>query len=433
MTRINRSSKRSRCLCLGLALSWIPTWASAQFDQYTAPGSFEEQRESTEELLDRAVKDARWLLGSIAVEPWISLRDFAYVDSADRGDSGARAESDLKATVGVGLKAYVPVGRELTLALHALPEYVWWKDRSGRNRVDGRYGAGLFGNLGRTGVELSATRQDEGRLVSREVERQANVRQQEVTAAFELDLGRGVTAFGAGSLRQFRFMPEAEDAELGLGNLERDEEILRAGLRFALPRGLSVGLGVERSRADFERSAERSNSGTSPILQVEYDGEPLFLALDLALRDLRPEPGSSFVPYQDVTGSLRLAWRTFGLLRLELFANRNLVYSTANRWAYFEDSALGAGVTVGLGSRTSFRVFVEEGVNEYVSFLSTPAPRADDFEAFGGDLRVRLGRFTLNLGASETAYDSNLPEFSRTTTVIRSGLNLGWYGGAPWG
>ncbi len=424
-------------LCLGLALLLVPTLlvpggAHAQFQQYTAPGSFEELRESMESLLERSMKDARWRFGPAFVHPWIGLRDVSYVDQ----------ESDVAATVGAGIRGYLPV-KELTLAVHALPEVRWAQSESEQNRLDGRYGIGLFGNFGRTGLELSVTREDVARFFSRQLEVRVNTRDELATASVEVDVGRGISMFGGGSIRQLSFFQE-DALTSGVSELNRDEEHLRLGFRFNLPRGLGIGLGVEDSKVDFAGSEDRSNSGTSPILELGYDTRLFSFLADLAYLDLEPEPGSGFVPYQEVAGSLQVAWRTAGPVEIQFSGYRNLVYSGGSRWAYFQDTGLSVGANTSLTSRMSLRLFAETGQDEYVSFMPvSPEPvapepvapeRNDDFDAFGGSFQFKLDRFTFSLGASRTDYDSSLPEFDRTSTVISSRLSLGFGGSnSPWG
>ncbi len=414
------------------AQTMFTTGASAQFEQYTPPGSFEETRESTEDLLERSMKEARWRLGRFFLHPWLGLRNLAYVDPVvDRDGSEV---SDITASIGAGIRAYAPVGRELTLAVHALPEYVWWQDLSERRRINGRYGAGLFGNLGRTGLEITATRKEDSRYVSREIEERVNTRDELGTFALEVDVGHGIAVFGEGSVRRLRFVDDtAQEALLGLGQLERDEEILRAGLTVPLSGGLTLGLGLESSEVDFTTNGDRSHSGTSPVLHLDYGGPRFFLAIRLAFRDLEADPGSRFVAYDDLTGNLQSSWKLSGNTEIQLFGDRNLVYSSDDRWAYFEDTGFGLGVRTALTSQMSLRVYAEQGDNTYTSFVPASPERSDDYVAFGGQLRIGLGRVTLTIGASTTDYDSSFPGLDRSTTTIRSGLTLGSRSGSPWG
>ncbi|MEM7351578.1 MAG: hypothetical protein AAF657_12350 [Acidobacteriota bacterium] len=423
-------TRSERCLLLGCILCLAGIDAQAQFVQYNPPGTFEEKRESTEELLERSIKEARWRWGRFYAHPWIGIRNITYVDPVT-GVDGVET-TDFTASVGAGVRAYMPVGSELTLAIHALPEYVWWRDLSERRRINGRYGVGLFGNLGRTGLELSATRNEDARIVSREVEEQANIQDDVATASLEVDIGHGFAAFASGTLRSVSFREEASQAATSFAALERDEQVLRAGIKVELPRGLTVGIGLEDAQVDFTQAPDRSLSGTSPILLLDYDAERFYLEAELAARDLEPDSGSRSVPYDDITGSFKAAWRFPGGSELQFFGAQNLVYSLNDRTAYFEDVSVGLGFKTNLTSQLSLRLFAQDGTNDYVDFEPAPVPRSDDYQAYGLDLRLALGRFTLSLGASQTDYDSNLPQFDRETTTIRSGLTLG-LGGSPWG
>ncbi len=426
------TSRIPRTIGIALVLTLFASCAGAQFEQYTTPGAFEEVRESMEDLLDRSMTEARWRWGRIHMHPWLALRNFSFVDPVTDRD-GAEV-TDFTASAGAGVRGYAPIGRELTVAFHALPEYVWWQDLDDRRRLNGRYGVGLFGNLGRTGLEITATRDDEARYVSREIEQLVSTRDETGKLALEVDVGRGMTVFGEGSVRRIRFI---EDTEIiGLPNLtalEREEEILRGGISVMLSRGLRLGLGIESSAVDFTDNDDRSHSGTAPTLQVGYDASHIFLSVHLAFRDLEAEPGSRFVAYDGVTGSLRSSWKLRGNTELELFGNNNLVYSATERWAYFEDAGLGLGVRTALTRQLRLRLHAEQGVNDYVSFVAEPTERSDEYFAYGGQLLLSLGRVTLTVGASTTDYDSNLPAFERSTTTIRSGLTLGSRGGSPWG
>lgn len=427
-TAVHRSH---RTISLGLVLALCATCAAAQFEQYTPPGSFDETRESMEDLLDRSMKEARWRWGRVFLHPWLGVRNISFVDPVT--DSDGTETSDFTASIGAGIRAYAPVGRELTLAAHALPEYIWWQDLSERRRLNGRYGVGLFGNLGRTGLEITATRADEERFVSREIEELANTRDELARLALEVDVGRGFSVFGEGSVRRLRFLEDAEEVLLGLGALERDEDILRAGVRVPLGRTLVLGLGVESSEVDFTSNQDLSHSGTSPILQLDADTPRSQLSIQVAFRDLEADAGARFPAYDQPTGSLRFSRQLGGASRFQLFGNRNLVYSPTDTWAYFEDTALGVGLQTALTSQLSLRIHAGQGDNAYVAFAPASPERSDDYVAFGGQLQVTLGRVTLTLGASTTDYDSNIPDFNRSTTTIQSSLILGSRGGSPWG
>ncbi len=417
--------------CLAAVVCAAP--AAAQFRQFSPPGDFEERRESIQAVLERAIKGSRWKLGRTYLDPWLSLRDVAVVDNV-RSQSAGPKVTDLTATAGAGLRLYRPIGQELTFAAHALPEYVWWRDLDQRRRWNGRYGAGLFGNLGRTGLEISVRRIEDSEYFSREVEERVNSRYDNGFLSLEVELGGGVSLFGSGSVSRFRYLPQGEEALEDIDLLDRDEQLYRIGIRFTFTDSLTAGVGVERSQVEFAKAlADRSNSGDSPVLEIAYDGTRFDLRADLVYRDLEPEPESSFVPFQGLTGQAQLALRRAARAEVQLFADRDLVYTVDPGFVYFEDQGAGIAVRTSLGARASVRLFGERGRNDYLEALTGRTARSEDYEAFGADLRVRLGRATLILSGSETSYESALPGADRTVRVVRGGLTFGRGGDSPWG
>ena len=237
--------------------------AFGQFTQYRPPGDFKEERESTDELLERSMQEARWRLGALLVDPWLSLRDVGYINEAEPFGS------DVTATVGVGLRAYLPIGNQTTLAIHGLPEYNAYFENTERNQLNFSYGLGLFSNFGRIGMEVSARQQERDDFFSNELNRRVTSQISYGVFSLEVDLGRGVSIFGAAEPRLYRFPESSDFLEQALLDQERDEAVFRAGFRLALPRGLSIALGAETSEADFDSETnDRSNSGIALILQA---------------------------------------------------------------------------------------------------------------------------------------------------------------------
>lgn len=403
--------------------------ASAQFTQYTPAGTFRESRETTDLILERNMENARWKLGRALLDPWAGVRDIGYVSNVQ-----GTGVSDYTATAGIGIRGWLPVGSDFTLAAHFLPEYVWWKDLTERNRWNGRYGVGFFGNLGRTGLELSATRVDDATFFSREFEDRVNTRVDEALAKVEVDLGRSFKLFTSGTLRSIDYLPDDEDDVIRLSVVDRDEGIFRLGVGFTLPRGFEIGVGFEASDVSFDPGpSDLSNSGLSPLILMRYEGSSLSFNADMAFRSLEPEgSGSQFVDYDGTTGHFQLGWRTMGRLQLQLFGGRDLVYSFSDTWAYFEDTAIGIGLRGGLSSWASARIFVETGENPYTPFDSGGPDRTDDYNAWGGNIDFNFDWIRVYLQVDQTSYDSNFPGADRDVTIWRSSIGFGLGNGLSW-
>ena len=417
-----------RALLCATAIFLAAGSTRAQFQQYRPPGDFQPQRETMDALLERSMKDARWRLGPFLAHAWIGLRDFGYVD-----EGGTRG-SDITATLGLGLRFYLPVGQQTTFTAHVLPEYSFWLDDSERNALAGRYGAGIFSNLGRIGLEASARQEENIDFFSNEINRRLNTLSRYGVLSLEVDLGRGVAVFGAAEPRRYEFPQQAEEVTEALESLVRDEQVYRASVRFELPHGFVLSLGAESSEADFDDVVfNRASSGVAPILQASYDGTSLFFRLNAALRDLDPEPGSVFIPYREPSGDFQLSWRFRPRWELQLFGESNLRYTVEQEWIYYQDDEIGVAGRISLSANTSFRLSYRVGVNDYVGDSSSRR-REDDLETWGLDTSFHLGRgLVLGVGAYQTDYTPEFTGNDRRTISIRTGLSLGASTGSPWG
>ena len=425
-----RRARGRRCALAALLVAFaaVAAPAGAQFVQYAPPGEIRLDAETMEERLEAAIRDAKWRAGRWYLSPWLAVRDVALVDSP----SGS-GTSRLTASAGAGLRVYRPVGAEWTFAAHILPEWVWQEDVGG-DRLNGRYGAGLFGDLGRLGVELAATRRDLAGLFSRELEVEVSQRTDAVELALEFELGGGFELRGRGTVREYESLVEELGSFPDIGAVDRDERIVRATVGFTNRLGLSLAVGVEEAEVDFARPGNpRENSGTSPVVELGLAGRRVRAEIDVAQRELVPDDPSQPIAYDDPTGRGQLLWSPIPPFEVQLFGRRELVYSIDPAYAYFEDSATGAGLRLLSGERLSVRLFAERGSNGYVLLDTAAAPREDDYDAFGAELRLEVGRVTLTVLGVRTDYQSNQTLFDREVTVVRGGIVLGRRGAGTWG
>src|SRR6185436_16755606 len=79
--------------------------AKGQFLLFTPPGGPEGRPETTKERLEREISEAPHHLGPVRIAPLVGFRDVAYV--RDLFADGTRTRSDVTATVGAGLRAYL--------------------------------------------------------------------------------------------------------------------------------------------------------------------------------------------------------------------------------------------------------------------------------------------------------------------------------------
>jgi hypothetical protein len=401
--------------------------AGAQFLQYTPPGGPEVTPESRREELEHDVEEARYRLGPVRIAPWATVRDVAYVRSIFA--TGPEIPDDVTATAGLGFRAYLRNGPKVIWTAQVLPEYVWWREQAERRQLNGRYLLSLHGFFNRLTLEARAGREQQQQILTPEVPVPVSSRIDGAELLAEVELTSAIFAFAAASLNQQDNLvddlsdPRAED----LVTLDRRERVTRAGLRWRPRRRWSIALGAERSQVDFEGGVvDRSNSGTSPVAEVRFQGSGLRFQADVAARSLETRRGADFVPYDKVTGNAAVSIGSGGVLSGTLYTSRGLVYSVSSAYAYLDDERVGVALTVGLGGRVQLQLFTESGDNTYTPFAAGAPPRRDDVTSHGASLSFGLRRnLTLGLQALRSEFDSDLPGADRTYTSVGTTINLG--------
>lgn len=401
--------------------------ASAQFNQYTSPGGPQERPESRQERLEREVENAPHRLGPVRITPWLGIRDASYVRSASSAQNDD-SSGDFTATVGAGLKTYLRTGPKVIWTAEALPEYVWWSSDSARSRVNGRYGFGAHAFWNRLTVEATAQRQQEQQLWTPEIAEPSSARIDEARLIAELWATGAISVFADARGTEVRYLEDDVDLPQieRLRLLDRDETVTRAGLRWRPREAWLIGVGAEASTVEFLRDPlDRSNEGTAPTLEVRFDRPKLFVQADLAARSLEARQGARFVSFDGVTGNASVSLRPRRRTDFWVYASRNLVYSLDPGFAYLTDERVGTALSSRLGGRTTGRIFVETGAEDYTAFDPAAPERRDDLLSWGGVATIRIRRaVTLTVQAVRTRYESDVPGNDRSYTYIGTRLNL---------
>ncbi len=373
--------------------------ALAQGSEYTPPGTLGRQPVDRREQLAEAIESARWRFGPVRVEPWLALREVAWVEQQrDDGES----ERDFTASGGVGAHFYLPIGSRTTLAAQALPHYVWWEKAEERRDWAGRYGAGVFLHGNRLLVELIG-RTDEGeRQISPEIERRISSDDRRLEANVEVPLGGSLSLFGRGSATSLRF---AEASEPQLDLLERDDREWLAGVRWR--RGdFAVALGAGGVRADFER-APRDARGESLYGELSWSRSKLSASAALWAAEMEATDGSQFEGFDGTLGRARIGWQPRDRFLLALYGQESFVWSVEPGRSWFVDRRVGSEIGLTLRERGRLRAFVESGEHRYSA--GSAGKRTDDTRSVGAGATFPLGRH-LSLG----------PEWRRTEVTNRS-------------
>jgi len=409
-----------------------------QFSEYTQPGTPTPGGGNvTRQDLKDAVAGARWHLGGLRVDPWLALRNVSWVDNPNGQPDSASTTTgaDLTAVGGAGLRAYLPTGPSLTWAAYALPEYVWWKEQSDRNRLNGRYGAGVFGYFNRLSFQASGTLAEQLGIITSEFPALANSRRTEGSVGTTLRLGFSTGLFAEAATARTENLLDKTERLSGpqLQLLNRDERRLRTGLTYEPRPRWQLRAGVEWTEATFDAdSRDLSNSGTAPLLGIRYEGPKLSASIEAQQRSLKAKDGSEFVD-TDVTTYQGQLLAQGNHLSASIYGRRTLSFALAEDYTHFQTDLVGVTASADLGRRTTIRVFAETGQEDFEAAHPGVPARQDDITAYGGELTMTLWRSArLHLGGSESKFDSNLPGQDRTLTTVQAGISFGIGGESPW-
>lgn len=402
--------------------------AKAQFIQYTQPGGPEERPEDRQERVEREMASASRRLGPVRIDPLASLRNVAYVRNLF-GSEGTTT-SDVTATLGVGLNAYLRTGPKVVWVAKVLPEYVWWQERVEERRLNQRYGLTAYGFFNHLTLEATASREELLQILTPEVPQPANGRQDRVGLTAELKpTGHVSTYVTATESWQESLAGDSTDPRLrALDLLDRRERVGRAGVRWRPREGYMVGAGIERSEVNFENPLfDASNTGTAPVVEALIDRRRLFVQLDVAARSLEARsPDSRFVAFDGVTGTLTVSVQPREHLEFMAYTNRNLVYSLSPAYPYLDDRRRGLAVEVGFKESLAVRFFGELGSNEYVASSPDVPERTDDLSSFGGALRFDLpGSVQVMFRVVRSEFKADAPAADRSYTSGGISVTLG--------
>lgn len=404
--------------------------AQAQFRQYFAPGSLGETEDPLRQQIEQAMERARWRLGPIRLEPWIGIRNIGYVDNVY--GTASNQTSDFTVNAGAGLRAYLPVGSKTMLFARALPEYVWWKDAENRRAWTGRYSAGGYVFFNRLTLEGYANRTEQQSYINAELETPITNRLDSAQVSLELRLLRRLSFVASGSRSEFRIDTEGLDSGQAYWYeaLERDEDVLRVGLRYTFNENFAITMGGQRSEADFTQPIyNRSNVGDGLYTTVSFTGKRFSLSLNGARYTVEPKRGSQFTTFESTAGQASLGYRLTDLIGWQVYAGRSLVYSITGATGYYTDTRVGTGLSATVGRRISTRVHYEEGTFEYPGGELSSFDL--DYTGWGASVSTRVFRGA-SLGVSWTRGErrgsSSTTRIDRIQTSLSfAGGGLGWW------
>ncbi len=421
---------RAQLLVVGvIAVVATAPAARAQFTQYAAPGSLAQGEESTKERLQKEMEQAQWQLGPLRLEPWVGLGNLTYYDDVEPWREGK--QSDVTASAGAGVTAFLPLGQRVLLAGYALPEYSWWREKRKKDRPTSRYGLGVFADLGRLSFDFRGFRASQRRYIGFDDEVPVDVRREGASLGAQVRLLRRLYMYGTAEETRWRYRDEdLEGAPLPrLRTLDRDERTTSSGLRYLFRNRLTLSLGYRRSQTDFLLADfDRSNSGSGPTLAIEYTGRWMSLSSELAEYDLNARGGSNFQPFKGRLGSARAQWKLGARSGVSLYGVESLAY-TFGDVGYYKVRNTGAALQLPIGWRGRASLFGERGTHNFIG-----GGRArEDVRSVGATVDLSLWRrSSLSMRWERQNYDDVGGRRVRSYNRFTAGLNFGFGSAVTW-
>ncbi len=371
-------------------------------------------------------------LGPVRLLPWLAVRNFGYNDNIF--GSSQDPVGDWLATVAAGARLYVPVGSKTFLRLDALPEYTWYEHLGSRSQAGGRGEAAYLAFFNRLSLAVSGTYSlNPVSILSSEIPATVVRTDWDGKANFELKATQKISVFaGAEFLREkIRNGGSVPLQDLvSVENYDRDDAVVRAGVRYRFSPGWDVSLAAEGTETKFVLNPdERNNRSFAPLVGLHYDRPRFFANLYAGYRIGRPLEGSGFPAFETATGSAYFSYVLTRSVELSTFGSRRLQYGTSVEDPYYIETRYGAGVSLRVFSRLSLQGFGSYGTNDY-TFAARRSPgligRRDDVSTYGGGLTLGLWRnVTLTSGATRNNYNANIPGNDRGVTTFSTGLSFG--------
>jgi hypothetical protein len=410
------------------------TPAAAQIERYQPPGSRALFKKPAAESVKEAADSAPWRWGPLRLEPRFSLSNVGYNNNVFASVEGEEKASDYHAKIGAGIAAYSRMGSNLYFSTYLTPEYAWWKERDDLRELGVSYGAGAFGSFNRVQLGIQAVSTDRQQILSSEAEVPVQRLDERILLDARVQVRPRLALVGRAATSKTRFEDSSpgEQPDLLIGALDSDTDRTELVVAMKLRSDLEIGLGFEDSRTDFRFDPDgRSNDSSGPTLTVSMSGRRTRMDSHLTARKTdfdNPGLGS----FERTTGSF-LVDHSFGRKTgAGLYFDRSLEYGIRSTASTIDGDRRGISFRRTLGRRLEGRIFAEAGALEFRDPDGPNAGRIDDLTAVGGELTMDVGRVTaLRVHFSEVDYDSNLPEFDRSTVRFGVGVEVA-QGLLPW-
>ncbi len=379
------------------------------------------------ERLSNDAESARWLWGSVRVNPSIGLSDVQFVDNVfvDSGVQQQEPVSDVSASVFAGLNFYQLLGDSSALATFVRPTYTWWQDLSERNRLNLDVGAAAAIEVSRLFLNAEVRSRERLGIATEEAEQEINFKSDTLDIEMGVQIYRSLALFAGFDRIESEHLLEQMPSSLvpNFSRLDRTDETTTAGLRIEPGRDATLAIGfVEKT-------------GQSPITRRDYDGDGVSLSFSLARPnlaivaaienvDLQPVAGSTFQPFDQTTGRIQLRLGTDTGRSLAFQARRGLTASVRTAFSDFESTRYQVTGATPLGQRFLLTVGAEEGDRDFRSSV-----RQDDTRRAFATLRFELvSTAAMTARYERSEIESSEAQFSRDINRFTVDFSIGLSG-----
>lgn len=413
-------------LAAGALLALVPCRAPAQL---LGGANVPFQRTvTTKEAVESESESARFRLGPLRLLPVLSLRDVGYNDNVT--GSPTNPVSDWTATVAGGTRLLVPLGEKWAIRGTIVPEYTWYLDSEDLRGWGGTYSGSVVALFNRLTFEGGGGYQKRSEIVSSEAPTARPRKTTDGKADLEVDVLPRFSILAGYHAAKTRY----DDAALVIGgaptasNLDRDEALWRAGVRYELREWFSVGAQYVGGRQEFTREPQsRDNDQTGWAVTARYDRERFYLDGSVGKRKSEARwAGSPYVPFDETTYSYFASWFVANPVEIQVGGSRGPVPSVSLSENYYMGSRNFAALNVTLGNRFVLRGYGSLGSNAYPGAIGAPEgtpARKDDLTEYGAGATIRLTKaIALTPLVSRYETDSNYTGAARK--INRLYLNL---------
>jgi hypothetical protein len=416
--------------------------ASAQLATDQVP---RERTVPVEDAVKQELASARYRLGPIRILPTLFVSNAGYDSNVFGTPENCQQipgchetkTADWGASVSAGARLVAPVGAKMFAAGVILPEYTWYQKLASRRALGGLFKAFLYGFFNRMSIEVGGYSSKTFGPLSSETDTRIVEVATDGSARIELDLSRSLSAYVGGEIRRARLGLNGEIPAIAVDvhQLNRDDEVVRAGLRYRISSQWDVTLGAEGTRALFVESPEtRNNQSVAYLLGIHYSRPRFFAAVSGGRREGRAFGGSIFPNYSTSTYSYFASYYLTKKLELQGFGHRgvlfgsplpeNLVFNNL----FFVETRYGGGINLEVHPRLLLRVQADYGTNEFpepVLIGTTLTKRSDKVSIVAGGFSAILYKSVVLTGlATRQKYDSPVPSLSRTVDRFTTSLSF---------